>query len=358
MLPVVTFLVIGFFCPYSISLLGAGVMYLLFFAMGSKVSQYRHPYSVSVSIIAFLLFILFSFIKPLDSLYHDFFSIVFETGLVFVFSVFLFFKNYFRSKILIKNETTRDFRLIRFDADMYVIKTAVHLGVTHLIIVLLYSLLPDGSHSEHLDRLIYFILLYVFIAFHFIYEFVHLYMIREKYLAEEWLPVVDETGTVHGKVAASISRSSGNKYLHPVIRIALIYKGMLFLKEKSSPDTGGVPELDYPFETYLKYRETLEEGIARAFNKNGGEKDLPARFVFRYVFRNITTSRLIYLYISNINETSPLHLPPGKGKWWTKKQIEENLGKGFFSGCFEKEYEFLSNTILQADRLMQDIDHS
>jgi hypothetical protein len=355
MLPVVAFLVIGFFSPYHIALLGSGIFYLLFFVIVSRISQYKFPYSAYVSIVAFLFLILFSYIRPLNTLYDDYFSIVFEVWTIFISSVFLFFKNYFRGRILMKNEDTRDFQLIHFDSDIYVIKIAVHLGVAHLIVVLLYCLLPENYHSEQIDKLIYFILLYCFIAFHFAYEFIHLFMIREKYLAEEWLPLVDETGTVHGKVALSISQSSGNKYLHPVIRIALIHKGMLFLKEKNSPGPDGIPELDYPFETYLKYKETLEEGITRAFEENEGGKNLPARFVFRYVFKNIKTNRLIYLYVSNIYDAIPLQLQLGKGKWWTQKQIEENLGKGFFSAYFEKEYEFLSQTVLQADRLMQGI---
>jgi hypothetical protein len=354
MLPVVTFLVIASAFPYSVALLGAATAYFIFFAIDSWTLKYKLPYSVYVSIAAFLFLILFSYIKPLDTLYEDRFSIVFEVGSIFSFSIFLFFKNYFRGKILIKNEALRDFQLIRFDTDVYVIKIAVHLGVTHLMIVLIYCLLPSAYHSEHSDKFIYFILLYIFIAFHFIYEFVHLSMIRKKYLAEEWLPVVDETGTVHGKIALSISQSSGNKYLHPVVRIALIHKGMLFLKERASFDSEDIPELDYPFEVYLKYRESLEAGVLRALEENGGGKDLPSRFVFRYVFKNIKTHRLVYLYIANIHDTTPLQLQLGKGKWWTKKQIEENLGKGFFSNCFEKEYEFLSNTVLQADYLMQD----
>jgi hypothetical protein len=356
MLPIVAFLVAAFFFPYPIALLGAFVTYFLFFTINSWILKYKFPYSSYVSIAAFSLWLIFSHIKPFNTLYDNYFSIVFEVWIIFVFSVFLFFKNYFRGKILIKNEAIRDFQLIWFNSDIYVIKIAVHLGVTHLIIVLLYCLLPDIYHSKHWDKFIFFILLYIFITFHFIYEFIHLYIIRKKYLAEEWLPVVDETGTVHGKVALSISQSSGNKYLHPVIRIALIHKGMLFLKEKKSSNLGEIPELDYPFETYLKYRETLEEGITRVFKENVGTKDLPSRFVFRYVFKNIKTNRLIYLYVSNIYETTLLQLQLGKGKWWTRKQIEENLSKGFFSGCFEKEYELLSNTILQANHLMQDLD--
>jgi hypothetical protein len=35
-----------------------------------------------------------------------------------------------------------------------------------------------------------------------------------------------------------------------------------------------------------------------------------------------------------------------EGKFWTQKQIEENLNINFFPECFEKEYEYLKNTLL------------
>jgi hypothetical protein len=170
---------------------------------------------------------------------------------------------------------------------------------------------------------------------------------------EEWLPIVDEMGIVHGKIASSISKPSGNKYLHPVIRISLIYNGMLFLREKIALNADNMTELDCPFETHLKYKETLEEGVIRAFEENGGTRNLPSRYLLRYVFKNIETNRLIYLYISNIQDINELPSDFNKGKWWTRKQIKENLGKGFFSSCFEKEFELLNNTILSANRPME-----
>jgi hypothetical protein len=353
-IPVVVFLVLGFFFSYSVALLGSVVTSAVFFAAGSWMLRYSSSFSLYISVIAFLLLILFSFISPFSSLYESHFTLFFEIIVIFVFSFFIFIKNFFRGKILIKNEHIRDFQLIRFDADVYVIKIAVHVAIAHLMIVLVYLLLPSKYHSESLDKLIYFIILYVFITFHFIYEFVHLYLLRKKYLAEEWLPIVDEMGTVHGKVASSISKSSGNKYLHPVIRIALMHKGMLFLKEKSDPDINNLKELDYPFEIYLKYKESLEEGVIRTFEENGGTKTLPSCYLFHYVFKDLKTSRLIYLYVSNIQHLNDSSVNLSNGKWWTRKQIEENLGKGFFSSCFEKEFELLKNTVLNADQLIRD----
>jgi hypothetical protein len=349
MTPVVSFLVLSFFFPYRTSLLGAVIAFLAFFTVDSWTLKYTSPYTAYLSIIAFSLSAFFSIIPPFSTLYEYHSTLFFEIIVIFVFSLFMIFRNYFREKILYKNEQLRDFQLIRFDADVYVIKIAVHVAITHLMIVLIYRLLPQHDHSELLDRLIYFVLLYIFIAIHFIYEFVHFYFLRKRYLQEEWLPIVDEMGTVHGKVAASISQSSGNKYLHPVVRISLIHKGKIFLKEKLDGNAGYI-ERDYPFETCLKYRESLEEGVIRAFEENGATRNLPVHYLLRYVFKDIKSSRLIYLYISNIQSMADLPANFNKGKWWTRKQIEENLGKGFFSSCFEKEFELLNNTILATDR--------
>ncbi|MDR0505238.1 MAG: hypothetical protein LBH32_00235 [Dysgonamonadaceae bacterium] len=353
MIPVLVFLISVFFVGYQIALMEVTFAYLVFFVTNAYFFRYVTPYSVRVSICVFSLLIIFSFISPFNLLYDDRIILIFEIFLVFVYYMFILFKNFYREKILIKNEATRSVQLMRFDSDVYVMKIIMRLALAHLLIVLIYCLLPIEYHSELRDKLVYFILLYIFIALHLIYEFVQVILIREKYIAEKWLPVVDETGMVHGKVAQSISQSSGNKYLHPVIRIALIRKGMLYLKERPVFASNSIRELDYPFETYLKYKETLDEGVTRIFEENGGSSDLPLQYIFRYVFKNIKTNRLIYLYVCNIQDSNTSNLKLGKGKWWTMKQIEENLGKGFFSDYFEKEYELLGNIILKADNMMR-----
>ncbi|MCC8147007.1 MAG: hypothetical protein LIO93_11370 [Bacteroidales bacterium] len=84
--------------------------------------------------------------------------------------------------------------------------------------------------------------------------------------------------------------------------------------------------------------------------------DLPSRFIFRYADKNIEVNRLIYLYACNITDDKLLDtLDLAGGKWWTGKQIDENLKTGLFSPVFEKEYDLLETTILMADRLMRNL---
>mgnify|MGYP007041018153 CR=1 FL=1 len=59
---------------------------------------------------------------------------------------------------------------------------------------------------------------------------------------EMWLPVLNDGGKVIGCIARSVSRSLPKKYYHPVVRVAVIYQGMLYLVNRGkksfvSPDT-------------------------------------------------------------------------------------------------------------------------
>ncbi|MDR0834920.1 MAG: hypothetical protein LBN93_12210 [Candidatus Symbiothrix sp.] len=183
------------------------------------------------------------------------------------------------------------------------------------------------------------------------YEIYRCYWLKKALRTETWLPIVHTDGSVHGKIAASVAQECTIKYLHPVIRIALIHNGMLFLKERPDSDR----QLDFPVERHLRYGESLEEGVKKAFLTHAGTSGLPANFMFRYEYKVPPTHRLIYLYACNIvnkNQLDELHL--GEGKWWTVKQIEDNLGSTIFSPYFEEEFEFLDSTVLMVDRMMRE----
>ena len=356
MMPVVAFFFFDSFFSYHVALIAALVTYIAYFLIGVVWLKYDPPYTILISTISFLIFIGLSVITPFNLLYIKKASVFLSLSLVCVFYIFTRIQGYFRAKILLKDDITQEFKILKFDAELYAMKMVLFTQILYLLIILVYQLFPDNYHSLQVDFFIYHLIILLFIVIHVGYEFIHWNMIRKRMNNEEWLPIVDESGGVHGRVALSATRTSGDKYLHPVIRIALINKGHLYLQERSAFPLSEANYLDYPFERYLRFEETLDEGVKEAFIENGGADDLPSRFIFRYVDKNIETNRLIYLYASNITDDKLLDkLNLNKGKWWTGKQIDENLGTGLFSPCFEKEYELLNTTILMADRLMRDM---
>jgi hypothetical protein len=170
---------------------------------------------------------------------------------------------------------------------------------------------------------------------------------------EKWLPVIDESGTVYGKIAYSQSIGKKNEYLHPIVRIALIHKGKLFLCGKENIETNDKSCLDYPFERHVLYKETVDEALTKTLELNGSEPDMNGNcnYLFHYIHRSEEMQRLVYFYVCNIRDNSLLEkLNLNNGKWWTCKQIKENLKTGLFSAFFENEFEFLNSTVLTVDK--------
>lgn len=183
-----------------------------------------------------------------------------------------------------------------------------------------------------------------------ILEALRLRLLSKRLQGEEWLPVISESGVVQGKIAKSVSVNLKNKFLHPLVRVALIYDGKLYLKNRDDSRLLDPEKLDYPFEKYMQYNHNLEQTIKSILKKEIKTDKLPVRFLLKYVFENENTKRLIFLYVSNVTSEKAFNdLQLHGGKLWTINQIEDNLGSNIFSECFELEFEYLKNTVLMLD---------
>lgn len=216
----------------------------------------------------------------------------------------------------------------------------------HLLLVLFYLLVADVKIT-YIDVTHLLVIAQILIFGIIALETMRLRILDKKLRGEEWLPVVNEAGDVTGKVAKSVTGQLKNKYLHPVVRIALINKGKIYLTKRKYNRILSPGLLDYPFEKYLQYNHDIDDAVKNTIKKVIGKKSIPLRFLLKYVFENEDTKRLILLYVSvidNDEKFGKLRLPDGK--LWTVSQIEENQGMNLFSETFELEFEYLKNTIL------------
>jgi uncharacterized membrane protein len=178
-----------------------------------------------------------------------------------------------------------------------------------------------------------------------------LFILRRRLVGEEWLPVVTDQGVVTGRVAKSITKDMKNRFMHPVVRVALIYRGSIYLQERDHTRLLNPGMLDYPFEKYMQYNDEIDETVRRSISQECGSIAVPLRFLLKYTFENETTKRLIFLYVSDITDEVIFNsLNLRGGKLWSEAQIEDNMGTGIFSECFELEFEYLKNTVLLAHR--------
>ena len=216
----------------------------------------------------------------------------------------------------------------------------------HLLLVLFFLLIAEVRITL-LDVTHLLVIVQILLVGIIALETMRLHILDKKLKMEEWLPVVNESGDVTGRVAKSVTQQMKNNYLHPVVRIALINKGKIYLTRRSDERILNPGMLDYPFEKYMYYNHNIEETIKNSIRTATRKKNIPLQFILKYVFENDNTKRLILLYVSVVDSEdafNKLKLPDGK--LWTISQIEENMGMSVFSESFELEFEYLKNTVL------------
>lgn len=240
----------------------------------------------------------------------------------------------------------------------FIAQIAQNLYTLHLFAVILYSIIPETMQNVWWSRLLYRDLGVIIGVLVIVYEQIRLMMLQGRLRKEMWLPVLNDKGNVIGSIAYSVSRLLPKKYYHPIIRVALVYNGMLYLSKRNAYSCVSPSLLDYPFYRYVLFRQTIEAAVHQAIEKLRVQiKTIEPFPLIRYTFENEKVKHQVSLFIVRINDERLLEPVKEKnGKLWSVRQIEENLPHGIFSEYFEKEFPYLKNTVLLAEnfRLVND----
>ena len=132
-----------------------------------------------------------------------------------------------------------------------------NLYTLHLFIILLYSILPETMQNMRTERFLYRELGLVIGVLVIVYEQIRLSLMQGSLKKEMWLPVLNDNGKVIGCIARSVSRSLPKKYYHPIVRIAVVYNGMLYLVRRSKDEFVSPDTMDYPFHNYVLFRHSI-----------------------------------------------------------------------------------------------------
>lgn len=225
----------------------------------------------------------------------------------------------------------------------------VQYGLTfHLLLFFLYFI-TYNSKVFFVNTAFMIVTCQIILLFIIVIETTRLHILSKKLFKEEWLPVVNEAGDVRGRIAKSVTKDLKNRFMHPVVRVALIHRGAIYLNERDQARLLNPGKLDYPFEKYMEFNDELDAAVRETVRKECGSDELPLRFMLKYTFENDVTKRLIFLYVSEIDDDELFNsISLQKGKLWNISQIEDNIGKNIFSECFELEFEYLKNTVFLA----------
>lgn len=298
-----------------------------------------------VSTLTFLMALLLSFTN-LSALPYLNKLIIVEI----IFVNLLMFIRLSRGRLLTIAARDRDKRSKSFIKESFRVAFQSQYGLLfHLLLILLFFV-SGNNEASFVTTILMISLVQIIIIVIILFETTRLNLLRKKLHKEEWLPVVTETGQVMGRVAKSVTKDMKNKFMHPVVRVALMNKDSIYLKERDLTRLLNPGKLDYPFEIYMQYNDEIDAAVRKLISKECGAEDIPLRFMLKYTFENEVTKRLIFLYVSEIDDEQFVNLNLQSGKLWTTAQIEDNLGADIFSECFELEFEYLKNTLLLAQR--------
>ena len=183
------------------------------------------------------------------------------------------------------------------------------------------------------------------IVFLVVYEIIRVQIIRANLVREEWWPIVNENGKIVGSIQYITSLYDEKKYLHPIARVLLIDKNMVFLQKRADDDLIFPGLWDTAISNHLRVGENIEQCIDRTAVANYNLKDFKYLFLSNYRSETEQEQHYAFLFVSCLLSVDNLKSTnTDQKKWWTKQQIEDNLKTGIFSENFKIEFDLLNRS--------------
>lgn len=335
-------LIIGFKQALSVALI-TNIIMIVFAVKQFKRLVYNFMVFVSVFVLVILLIV-----SQISAFTDYIFYVPTIIEFIFIITLFAILSSKKGTLSLLKTILrAQHFAAVKnsFDEFIWLSNILLRIFSFHFIIVIIYELSPL-QNTEILNRIIYRQFpLYTLVCM-YIYEYIRLNMIGRKIKEEEWIPIVNEQGAVKGRIARSEMFNDTSGLIFPMLRIALIYDGMLYLYK--DPKTH---HYNWPVNRYVPFGVKMEEFIMKVCEENANEQKkeiLSPRYLMRYLENIGNNKRLIFLYTIQLSSEYIKKSKPGM-KLWLTSQIDDNLGKNLFSDQFEQEYLLIKNTVLLTD---------
>ena len=200
------------------------------------------------------------------------------------------------------------------------------------------------SNLDYTLRFIHdaYLVLFLFVVF---YELIRVTLIRVKLFREEWWPILNEKGKMIGSIHNKTSLSDPTKYIHPIIRVMLIENNRIFLQKRSQQDLVYPGYWDTALSNHVKVNETVEQCVSRTANERYGIKELKPIFLSNYMHETDVEYHYAFLFVAcKLPDLEHNKEYIDHAKWWTVKQIEDNLTTDIFTDNFLSEFELVKRS--------------
>jgi isopentenyldiphosphate isomerase len=159
------------------------------------------------------------------------------------------------------------------------------------------------------------------------------------------LPVVDENGNVTGKVPRSVCHFNPvEKILHPVVHMHVFNSsGDIFLQHRAMTKKVQPGKWDTAVGGHISFGEDLELSLQREAKEEIGIFGFKPEFVQKYIWETEVEKELVFMFVCNSNGSLTVNPEEiSEGRFWEISEIRNSLGKGIFTGNFEKEFLILT----------------
>ncbi len=155
----------------------------------------------------------------------------------------------------------------------------------------------------------------------------------------ELFPVVDEDGNVTGSISRRHAHD-GTKILHPVVHLHLFNsEGQLFLQERPQWKDIQPGKWDTATGGHVDYGEEVTDALTREVREELGVTGFTPEYLGKYIFESKRERELVYVYKTVYDgEVCPNPDELAGGRFFSRNEILEKIGKEFFTPNFEEEY--------------------
>lgn len=185
-------------------------------------------------------------------------------------------------------------------------------------------------------------LFYILFGVYFLAELVRQKRKQNGLKTEEWVPLVDETGKVTGQAPRS-QVHNGSKLLHPVVHMHVVNRNKAILLQKRPESKLIQPgKWDTAVGGHISTGENLEQALRKEAFEEIGLKEFSANLLQVYKWESEVEAELVYLFVTHDFKNYHVHSDEVvEARFWTRNQIEKQLGKNVFTPNFEHEFRLL-----------------
>lgn len=160
---------------------------------------------------------------------------------------------------------------------------------------------------------------------------------------EEIFPLVDEEGNTIGEAPRHLCHDGKSFLLHPVVHLHVFNSnGELFLQKRSLKKDIQPGKWDTSVGGHMSPGEEVSEALAREAMEELGIESFVPLFLGKYVWKSLRERELInsfYIVYDKIPVIDPVEID--EGRFWSVKEIRQNIGNNTFTPNFEYEFNML-----------------